>query len=135
MTIPRHVIRMGCEMEKHGVFVNKIEWRNVSASHSKRGFWSSTPPIVVFGKTYKYEFNTYAQRRKITRLQWGGYTTRPQGQLLDYWDDIPFVDAGSVRHPEAILSPGTNEKAHPTQMPVNLVTRCILFSTNAGDTS
>ncbi len=134
MTIARHVFRMGSEMEKHGVFINKVEWRNVSASHSKRGFWSSTQPILVFGKTKEFKFNTYAQRRKITQLRWGGYSTKPQGQLLDYWDDIPFVYAGSVHHPEAILVPGTNKKAHPTQMPVNLAARCIMFSTDAGDT-
>jgi len=134
MTIPRHVFRMGCEMEKHGVFVNKVEWRNVSAFHNKRGFWSSTQSIIVFGKTDAYKFNTYAQRRKTKWRRWGGYATKPQGQLLDYWDDIPFVYAGSVRHPEAIIKPGTNQKVHPTQMPVNLVARCILFSTNAGDT-
>ena len=125
---------MGCEMEKHGVFVNKVEWRNVSASHGKRGFWPSTQPIVVFGKTKDYHFNTYAQRRTITWLRWGGYKTKPQGQLLDYWDDIPFVYAGSVAHPEAILKPGTRQKAHPTQMPLNLAARCILFSTSEGDT-
>ncbi len=133
MTIARHVFRMGCEMEKHGVFINKVEWRNVSAFHGKRGFWSSTQPIAVFGKTDKYKFNTYAQRRKIEWLRWGGYSTKAQGQLLDYWDDIAFVYAGSVAHPEAILRPGTNQKVHPTQMPVNLAARCILFSTDTGD--
>ncbi len=65
MTIPRHVFRMDIEMEKHGVFINKVEWRNVSAFHNKRGFWSSTQPIIVFGKTNEYLFNTYAQRREI----------------------------------------------------------------------
>lgn len=134
MTIPRHVFRMGSEMEKHGVFINKVEWRNVSAFHNKRGFWSSTQPIVVFGKTNEYKFNTYTQRREIKWRRWGGYSTKPQGQLLDYWDDIPFVYAGSIRHPEAVIKPGTNQKVHPTQMPVNLAVRCILFSTNEGDT-
>jgi len=134
MTIARHVFKMGYEMEKHGVFINKVEWRNVSAFHNKRGFWSSTQPIIVFGKSNEFKFNTYAQRRKITQLRWGGYSSKPQGQLLDYWDDIPFVYAGSVAHPEAVLIPGTNKKVHPTQMPVNLAARCILFSTDIGDT-
>jgi adenine-specific DNA-methyltransferase len=134
MTIARHVFRMGCEMEKHGVFINKVEWRNVSAFHNKRGFWSSTQSIIVFGKTDEYKFNTYAQRRETKWRRWGGYATKPQGQLLDYWDDIPFVYAGSMRHPEAIIKPGTNQKVHPTQMPVDLAARCILFSTNTGDT-
>jgi site-specific DNA-methyltransferase (adenine-specific) len=134
MTIARHVFHMGSEMEKHGVFINKVEWRNVSSFHNKRGFWSSTQPIVVFGKTDKYKFNTYAQRRKIQWLRWGGYSTKPQGQLLDYWDDIPFVYAGAIKHPEAILKPDTNQKVHPTQMPVRLAVRCIVFSTDQGDT-
>jgi len=134
MTLPRHVFRMGIEMEKHGVFINKVEWRNVAAFHNKRGFWTSTQPIVVFGKTSEYKFNTYIQRREIKWRRWGGYSIKPQGQLLDYWDDIPFVYAGSVRHPEAVIQPGTNKKVHPTQMPVNLAVRCILFSTNVGDT-
>src|SRR6266536_6537625 len=59
---------------------------------------------------------------------------QPQGQLLEYWDDILFVYAGSVAHPEAILRPGTNRKVHHTQMPVNLAARCILFSTDKEDT-
>ena len=134
MTIARHVFKMGSEMEKYGVFVNKVEWRNVSASHSKRGFWPSTQSILIFGKTGEYRFNTYAQRRVITKLRWGGYKTKPQGQLLDYWDDIPFVYTGSVHHREAILKPGTNSKEHPTQMPIDLAARCILFSTNQDDT-
>lgn len=134
MTIPRHVFRTGIEMEKHGVFINKVEWRHSSAAHSKRSFWSSTQSILVFGKTKSYVFNTYAQKREIKSLRWGGYSTKPKGQLLDYWDDIPFVYAGAIKHPEAVIEPGTNRKVHPTQMPVNLAVRCIVFSTNKGDT-
>ena len=133
MTIPRHVFKMGRKMEELGMtFINKVEWRNVSASHMKRRFWNSTQPICVFGKTENYTFYTYAQTRKIEKknMRWGGYATEPKGQLLDYWDDIPFVYAGSVHHKEAILIPGTNKKAHPAQMPRALATRCILFSTN-----
>ena len=136
MTIARHVFKMGCEMERHGVFINKIEWRNVSASHAKKQFWPSTQTILTFGKTTDYKFNTYAQTRKISQqnLRWGGYSTEPKGQLLDYWDDIPFVYAGSVAHPEAILKPKTNEKVHPAQMPIRLPERCIMFSTEEDDT-
>jgi DNA modification methylase len=135
MTIARHIFRMGYEMEKHGIFVNKVEWRNVSASHLKKQFWPATQSIAVFGKTEAYKFNTYAQTRKISKnnLRWGRYSTEPKGQFLDYWDDIPFVYAGSVVHPEAIMKKGTNEKAHPAQMPVNLPGRAILFSTDEGD--
>jgi DNA modification methylase len=32
------------------------------------------------------------------------------------------------------LQPGTNKKAHPCQMPEALAVRCIVFSTDKGDT-
>lgn len=63
----------------------------------------------------------------------GGYSTSAKGQFLDYWDDIPFIYAGSVHHKEAILKEGTNSKAHPAQMPVGLPERAIRFSTDEGD--
>lgn len=133
MTISRHVFKMGCEMEKHGAFVSKVEWRNVSASQSKRGFWSSTQSVLVFGKTNDYKFNTYAQTRTGIVAWSAKRREKAKGQLLDYWDDIPFVYSGSIRHPEAILEPGTKRKMHPAQMPIALASRCILFSTDEGD--
>ena len=66
--------------------------------------------------------------------RWGKWSTEPKGQLLDYWSDIPPVYAGSIRHKEAIMQPGTNKKAHPTQMPVGLATRAIVFSSDTDDT-
>ena len=135
MALDRHLEKIFPMMADRGKFINLVKWRNVSASHSKRSFWSSCQPILVYGKTENYKFNTYARVRKIAskNLRWGGYSTGPKGQLLDYWEDIPFVYAGSIAHPEAILKPGTNEKAHPCQMPVNLAVRCIVFSTDEND--
>jgi DNA modification methylase len=135
MTITRHLEHIYPSMKAHGVFINQVNWRNVSSTNSKRCFWNEYQPILVYGKTVEYKFNQYAQTRKISKanMRWGGYTTEPKGQLLDYWNDIPFVYAGSIAHSEAILKPGTNEKAHPAQMPVDLPARAILFSTDEGD--
>jgi site-specific DNA-methyltransferase (adenine-specific) len=135
MTLPRHLGEIFPMMHKRGVFINQVIWRNVSASHSKRGFWMSYQPILIYGKTEKYRFNTYAQTRKAMKqlMRWGAYSTEWKGQLLDYWDDIPYVYAGSIAHKEAILAPGSNKKAHPCQMPEMLAARCILFFTEEGD--
>ncbi len=134
MLIARHLEKFYPMLGSRGVFINEIHWRNVSASHSKRSFWSTYQPILLYGKTENYIFNTYALRREIKKenLRWGGYSTSPQGQYLDYWDDIPFVYAGSVHHPEAIMKSNSNEKAHPCQMPTELASRAILFSSNLG---
>jgi DNA modification methylase len=70
---------------------------------------------------------------KAANAMWGAYSTEWKGQLLDYWDDIPYVYAGSIAHKEAILAPGSNKKAHPCQMPEMLAARCILFFTEEGD--
>lgn len=134
MTMEKHIWYIAYIMQKYGVFINNVKWRNCSSSHSKRSFWSSCQPILIYGKTEKYIFNTYAQTRTIEErnLRWGGYSTEPRGQLLDYWDDIPFIYAGSVHHPEAIIKKGTNKKAHPCQMPEGLPKRAMLFSTEKG---
>ena len=60
--------------------------------------------------------------------RWTEWFTGAKGQMLDYWDDIPFIYAGSIRHKEAVMKPLTNEKAHPCQMPKELAARAIMFS-------
>lgn len=142
MTLTRHLEWKMPLMAQYGVFMNLISWRNVSASHSKRSFWNEYQPIMVYGKTQDYKFNTYAEvdMTPLTdcvqyhkRWRWGGYSTTYRGQLKDRWDDIPFVYAGSIHHPEAIIVAGTNKKAHPCQMPLGIVRRVILFSSDEND--
>lgn len=137
MTLDRHLEWKMPLMAKHGVFINLVKWRNVSAVHDKRRFWSSTQPIMVYGKTDAYVFNTYAQVRTRDEMvmSWSKKrASKGRFQLLDYWDDIPFIYAGSIRHKEALLEYGSNKKAHPCQMPEMLAGRAIMFSTNEGDT-
>ena len=134
MTITRHLEHLYPSMKAHGVFINQVNWRNVASTNGKRCFWNEYQPILVYGKTAEYKFHYLAQTRKTEWVRFGGYSTGPKGQMLDYWNDIPFVYAGSITHPEAILKTGTNSKAHPAQMPVGLVARAILFSTDEGDT-
>lgn len=133
MTIDRNLPYTLYSMSKYGLFINLIKWKNVSAAHSKRQFWASTQPIVMFGKTEKYIFNTYAETRETFKLWSKERQSRMKGQLLDYWDDIPLVYAGSIVHKEAILKPGTKKKAHLAQMPEHLPGRTMKFSTNEGD--
>lgn len=136
MTIVRHLERMYPMMAARGTFISQVNWKNVAANHNKRSYWNSYQPILVYGKTPDYTFNTYAQVREPSQMFQSWSKTRrakSKGQLLDYWDDIPFIYAGSVKHREAILKPGTRSKAHPCQMPIALPLRAIVFSTNPGD--
>jgi len=133
MTIPRHLEKLYPMLASYGVFINEIHWRNVSACHSKRGFWNTYQPILFYGKTKEYKFNTYAQVRKNMN-RWTEWFTGAKGQMQDYWDDIPFIYAGSIRHKEAIMKPLTNKKVHPCQMPTELAARAIMFSSEEGDT-
>jgi len=132
MTITRHLEWLMPLMAGHGMFINLITWRNVSACHSKRQFWGEYQPILFYGKTTDYIFNTYAEIIPDGQRRWGGYSTEYKGQFKDRWDDIPFVYAGSISHPEAVIMPGSSRKAHPAQMPVNLAKRAIRFSSNEG---
>lgn len=130
MTLTRHLEWQMPLMAKQGVFINLISWRNVAGVGSKRAFWNDYQPIMLYGKTENYIFNTYANTDDSGFRRWGGYSTEHKGQLRDRWDDIPFVYVGSIHHKEAILKPQTNEKLHPCQMPEGLARRAMLFSTN-----
>jgi len=136
MTIDRHLEWKMPIMAKYGNFINLIKWKNVSANHDKNRFWNATQPVMVYGKTEKYKFNTYAQTRTADEMIMSWNNDRAKNtkfQLLDYWDDIPLVYAGSIKHKEAIVERGTCKKAHPCQMPEMLPSRAILFSTDEND--
>ena len=120
-------------MDKHGVFLNLIIWKNVCSWGSKNRFYHKHQPILFYAKTDDYYFDTYAQREKPF-ARWGSMSGKMQGQMWDIWLDIPFVWAGSTHHKEAILQCNSNSKAHPTQMPLDLVKRAILFSTKETET-
>lgn len=136
MTIDKHLEWKLPLMARCGVFINIIKWKNVAANNDKNRFWNATQPIMLYGKTESYKFNTYAQTRTADEMvmSWNKKrATNAKFQLLDYWDDIPLVYAGSIKHKEAILEPGTCKKAHPCQMPEMLAGRAILFSTDEND--
>ena len=132
MTIARHLEHLYPSMKAHGVFINQVNWKNAAAVNDKKSYWGAYQPILVYGKTDEYKFNLHVQRQKP---QWQSFhgKTGERGQMSDWWNDIVFVYAGAINHPEAILKDGTNSKAHPAQMPVNLAVRCIVFSTDEGD--
>jgi DNA modification methylase/transposase-like protein len=134
MTITRHLEWQMPLMAQHGVFVNLISWRNVTSAASPRCFRQEYQPILFYGKTAEYKFHPYAEPEKPRFERWGKHKTPPKDQRKDRWDDIKPVYAGSIRHREAIIKPGTNQKAHPTQMPLGLPKRAMLFSTDVGDT-
>lgn len=133
MTITRHLGSIYPMMHARGVFINQVNWRNVASVNGGRCFWNEYQPILVYGKSTHYKFYHLAQTRK-TLLPWSrSGAINMRGQLLDHWDDIPYIYGGSIRHAEAVMQPGTNSKAHPAQMPVALATRAIVFSTDRGD--
>lgn len=132
MTLDRNLSKTFPLMDKYGIFLNLIKWKNVTGDHAKTSYWNCTQPILFYAKTNDYIFNTYAETRQGV-VPWNPKRKENQrGQLLDYWDDISPIYAGSIVHPEAILKPGTREKAHLAQMPEKLVGRPIIFSTDPG---
>jgi len=136
MTIPRHLPMLYPMMSERGVFINQVNWKNVSAAHAKKGYWNSYQPILTYAKTPDFHFEIDAEVQDSGLRRWGGYSAGSswKGRMKDTWDDIPLVYAGSIRHPEAIIKKGTNSKAHPCQMPTALVKRAAKFSCPVGGT-
>ena len=61
-----------------------------------------------------------------------------KGRLHDLWTDVQHVLSGSLRSQECVYTTQgkiakSATKAHPTQHPIELVTRCILSTTLPGD--
>jgi len=113
-------------MSRYGIFQNVVIWKNPSACHDNKSYWHMYQPIMVFTKTKEFIFNTYAETRKTE--YWG--KRRSKGQLGNIWDDVPYVYSGSIHHKEAIIDRKTNKKIHPTQMPLDLARRAIIFHSN-----
>jgi len=126
MNIENNLIKLLQIMDKYGVFQNLIVWKNPSAVHNNKSYWHMYQPIMVFTKTNEFIFNAYAETRKTE--YWG--RRKSKGQLGNIWDDIPFVYSGSIHHKEAIIDRITNKKIHPTQMPIDLARRAIIFHSN-----
>jgi len=133
MTLTKHLQWKMPIMANSGVFINLIVWKNTTASRCARSFWLDYQPIMLYGKTDNYKFNRYSEKIVGGQQRWGGYSTEYKGQMKDTWLDIPFVYSGSIKHPEAILKPGTNQKECCCQMPMGLSNRAILFSTDKND--
>jgi len=135
MTITKHLPYLFPMLNNRGVFINQVIWKNPSSSPNTKSFKYFYQSILIYGKSEDYKFNRYAQTSNSNYIntRWGNYTTERKGQLGDIWDDIPFVYSGSIKHKEAILKPNSNVKAHPCQMPLNLISRLILFLTDEGD--
>ncbi len=125
---------------------NRIIWRYNFGHNADRRFSGRYETLLWFSKTDKYKFNLDAVRvpqlypgKRHSALK-GDKAGTPSGNPLgknpsDYWEfsaerdfkenpvwDIPNVKAG---HPE--------RTDHPCQFPVELVERCVLALTEAGD--
>jgi DNA modification methylase len=61
------------------------------------------------------------------------YGRKPKGHTMtNLWSDIRPVNGGCMASREAILVPGSKQKAHAAQMPLGLPRRAILACTEPG---
>jgi len=131
MTIQDHMCNMLIEMKKYGIQQNIIVWKNTSMPLKKK-YSIAYQPILYFTKSNKYTYHHNADGQ-ITESALP-YGRKPKGfTMKDLWDDIPFIAGGCMASKEAILYPGTKKKYHKCQMPLRLVNRIILASSNKDD--
>lgn len=130
---------------KHAGFQlrNRIIWTFGHGFHARKRFSGRYETILWFSKTKDYKFNLdpvrvpakYPGKRHYKGKHRGKPSSNPKGKNpSDYWEivlqdwereiwDVPNVKAN---HAEK-----TN---HPCQYPIELVERCVLALTDAGDT-
>lgn len=108
---------------------NIIIWKNSSPAQPKDNYKPIYEVIFMFTKRNIDYFNDKFETRK-TMMPWNKDKIENYfGKLTNLWDDIPNIYAGSIKHREGIYKTGTNEKEHPAQHPIKLVTRSIGFVT------
>ncbi len=111
-------------------FRNLIVWQNTSQGHPKSNFEIGYEPILFLVKGEPL-FNKLAEKREV---HWDGYTKldtpEKSGLMWNLWLDIPAISGGAIRSKES-LSDGSF-KAHPTQMPIRLAERGVIFSSQEG---
>lgn len=118
---------------KYFNFHNQIIWKNSSPAQPKTNFKPLYEIILMFTKGEIVYFNDKFETRK-TQMPWTkSRTENYYGKISNLWIDIPNIYGGSIKHKEGIYKPGTNEKKHPAQHPIKLVTRCIGFVTKEKD--
>lgn len=112
---------------------NLIIWKNSSPAQPKDNYKPVYEVIFMFTKGDITYFNDKFETRK-TLMPWNkDRIENYYGKITNLWDDIPNIYAGSIKHKEGVYKPGTNEKEHPAQHPIKLVTRCIGFVTQENE--
>lgn len=129
--------------KKHGLKLrNRIIWHFEHGLHASKRFSGRYETLLWFTKSDDYTFNLdpvrvpskYPGKRHFKGPNKGQFSGNPLGKnpsdmwgfLLDEWEsclwDIPNVKSNHVE-----------KTRHPCQFPVELVERCVLALTNAGD--
>ena len=122
---------------------NRIVWHFRHGLHATKRFSGRYETILWFSKTDDYKFNLdpvrvpslYPGKRKFKGPGKGQLSGNPKGKNpSDFWHDVVLEDWESgvwdfpnvkANHPE--------KTDHPCQFPVELVERCVLALSDAGD--
>lgn len=130
MTAVQHLQMMLGILNRMAEFRTVIVWPN-SSMPRRDVYTPAWQPILWYTRSddFIYHHDADGELTKAA-LPWG---RKPTGFCMtNVWSGIPFVSAGCMASPEAILLPGTKKKAHVAQMPVGLARRAILASTDPG---
>ena len=116
-------------------FHNMIIWKNSNPHQPKDNFKPAYEVILMFVKGEKIKYFNDKFEVRTTIMPWANKRAENYyGKITNLWEDVPYVYAGSIKHPEAVMEEGTKKKVHPAQHPLQLVIRCIGFVTKEGDT-
>ena len=113
-------------------FKNLIIWKNQSQAHPIGNYDVAFEVILFFVKGNPI-FNAWAEKRDEPLGYWSGVGKEFKGKMSNLWDDIKRVWTGASHSIEAELKNESNIREHPTQMPIGLAKRGILFSSQEND--
>lgn len=128
----RHLGRFQVICEKYGVWRNTIVWHYTNPTPSKKSYPKTWSGFLFFTKTDDYKFfkNEKMLQHQTNLKGW----RNKQVRLYDCWQDISKLVSGYLAQEECVFYPRTRNRIFVYQLPLKLIKRLVLTSSEEGDT-
>ena len=131
MNITKNIELTLCSLSEVAEFANLIVWPHGTGAIPSNRFALAWQAIMVYRKGNAV-FDAHADFRESVISDERGGGLDPHGRVVDIWDDIKPVTAGSRASQEALLEKTQGAKVHHAQMPIALPERAMKFCGKVG---
>ncbi len=127
----QHLGRLQVICEKYGIWRNTIAWHYTNPTPSKKSYPKTWSAFLFFTKTDSYKFFE-VERMRVHHTCVDRYDDKVI-RLYDCWSDVSKLASGYLAQQECVFYPRTKNRIFTYQLPLELLRRIVLTSTDEGD--